>query len=559
MIRRINPTDRLRRFWAILYQRILENYYNMAKIPDIPEHERTPLIAQLLEIIHYQTEMIQGLRDEIAVLKGDKPKPKIKPSGMEKGDKKDSDNKNPSDDKRPGSEKRKKTEKLKIDETLHIPPKDIPEGSVFKGYKEFVTQGIIIQPHNILYLLERWETPNGSYVEGELPPYVKGHFDPSLINYIQYQYFQCLVTQPLLLEQLREFEIDISSGQISRILIEGQDDFHDEKDEILRTGLQISSYINVDDTGARHKGNNGFCTHIGNDLFAWFGSTESKSRINFLELLGAGKSEYWLNADAIDYMKSQKLPIAPLQLLTRSEKKLFISTEVQESKEKWKNHLETLGITNSRHVRIATEGALIGGLLENGFNPDLAIMSDDAGQFNILLHMLCWVHAERTIHKIVPFTDDQRTAVESIRERIWTLYYDLKRYKENPIIESKIELEKRFDELFQEKTCFVTLNLALKRLYNNKPELLLVLERPDVPLHNNGSESDIREYAKRRKVSGGTKSDDGRKSRDTFISIKKTCRKLGVSFWEYLNDRNFKRNSIPKLSELMRKMALVPP
>jgi len=502
--------------------------------------------------------MIQSLRDEVAVLKGDKPKPKIKPSGMEKGDKKDSDKK-PSDGKRPGSEKRKKTKELKIHKTIPIPPKDIPKGSILKGYKEFVTQGIIIQPHNILYLLERWQTPDGSYVEGKLPPYVQGHFDPSLISYIQYQYYQCVVTQPLLLEQLREFGIDISSGQISRILIEGQDNFHEEKDEILSTGLQISSYINVDDTGARHEGKNGVCTHIGNYLFAWFESTQSKSRINFLELLGAGKSEYMLNADAIDYMKSQKLPITPLQLLIQSEKKTFITTKDQESKEEWGNHLKTLGIINNRHVRIATEGALIGGILENDFNPDLVIMSDDAGQFNILLHALCWVHAERTIHKIVPFIDDQRTALESIKEKIWNLYYDLKRYKENPKSESKIELEKRFDELFQEKTCFVTLNLALKRLYNNKPELLLVLERPDVPLHNNASESDIREYAKRRKVSGGTKSDNGRKSRDTFLSIKKTCRKVRVSFWEYLNDRNFKRYSIPRISELMRKMALAPP
>ena len=185
-------------------------------------------------------------------------------------------------------------------------------------------------------------------------------------------------------------------------------------------------------------------------------------------------------------------------------------------------------------------------------------MSDDAGQFNILLHALCWVHAERTIHKIVPFTDDQRTAVESIRGKIWNLYYDLKRYKENPKIESKIDLEKRFDDIFQEKTCFITLNLALKRLYKNKPELLLVLERPDVPLHNNASESDIREYAKRRKVSGGAKSDDGRKSRDTFTSIK-TCRKLGVSFWKYLNDRNFKRYSIPRLSLLMKEKTTASP
>jgi hypothetical protein len=186
------------------------------KITDIPEKERTPLVVHLLEVLRYQSELIQRLRDEIAILKGDKPRPNIKPSGMEKGEKKNTDS---SDGKRPGSAKRSKTKELEIHEVFPRSPENIPEGSIFKGYKECVVQGIIIEPHNILYRLERWERLDGSYIEGELPPYVQGHFDPSLISYIQYQYFQCHVTQPLLLEQLREFGIDISSGQISRILI----------------------------------------------------------------------------------------------------------------------------------------------------------------------------------------------------------------------------------------------------------------------------------------------------------------------------------------------------
>ena len=520
------------------------------KIPDIPEEERTPLVVHLLEVVRYQSELIQRLRDEIAILKGDKPRPKIKPSGMENGEKKNNDS---SSGKRPGSSKRSKTKELEIHEVISRSPENIPEGSLFKGYKEFAVQGIIIKPHNILYRLQRWERPDGSYIEGQLPPYVQGHFDPSLISYIQYQYFQCHVTQPLLLEQLREFGIDISSGQISQILIEGHANFHAEKDEILSTGLEISSYINVDDTGARHKGNNGVCTHIGNELFAWFESTGSKSRLNFLTLLGAGKNDCILNSYALDYMESQRLPEMQLQLLMQCGQKIFTSLH------EWKSNLTLLGITDARHRRIATEGALIGGLIENGLNPALVILSDDAGQYKILLHALCWVHAERTIHKIVPYTEEQRSALQSTRNKIWNLYADLRAYKENPTAESKIELANRFDDIFLEKSCFGTLVFALKRLHKNKAELLLVLDRPEIPLHNNASESDIREYVKRRKVSGGTRSSSGRKSRDTFTSLKKTCRKLKVSFWEYLNDRNFKRDSIPRLSELMRKMASAPP
>jgi len=99
-----------------------------------------------------------------------------------------------------------------------------------------------------------------------------------------------------------------------------------------------------------------------------------------------------------------------------------------------------------------------------------------------------------------------------------------------PDDQKKAKIESRFDEIFTRQTCFASLNQALKRIYQNKSELLLVLDRPEIPLHNNLSESDIREYVKRRKVSGSTRSSPGRKCRDTFTSIKKTCRKLGVSF-----------------------------
>ncbi|MDA1088451.1 MAG: transposase, partial [Verrucomicrobia bacterium] len=86
-------------------------------------------------------------------------------------------------------------------------------------------------------------------------------------------------------------------------------------------------------------------------------------------------------------------------------------------------------------------------------------------------------------------------------------------------------------------------------------ELLLVLDRPDIPLHNNLSERDIREYVKKRKISGSTRSDNGRQCRDTFTSLKKTCRKLGVSFWDYLNDRVSNAAEIPPLPDLIRVRA----
>ncbi len=519
------------------------------RIVDIPEEDRTPLVVTLLEIIQLQQEQIQALKDEIARLKGQKPRPKIKPSKLEKGaEKKEGKD---VDGKRPGSVKRSKTAELRIDQTVIISPEHVPEGSKFKGYQDYTVQDIVFRAYNTHYRLERWQSSKGDYVLGKLPDEVVGkHYGVGLRSYVLYQYYHGHVTQPLILEQLLELGVDISAGQVNRIITEGKEGFHEEKEEILRVGLQISGHINVDDTGARHKGENGYCTHMGNELFAWFQSTDSKSRINFLKLLRGGRTDYVINNHALDYMRAQKLPQFQLDRLGECGGSIF------EDEAKWKAALESLGFTAERHIRIATEGALLGSIVHNGLiNPELVIVSDDAGQFAVLLHALCWIHAERAINKLVGFTDAQREALEEIRTRIWDFYAELKAYKEEPCEEKRAELEGCFDEIFGTRTCHQSLNLALKRISKNKSELLLVLDRPDIPLHNNMSERDIREYVKKRKISGSTRSDLGRCCRDTFTSLKKTCRKLKVSFWEYLRDRVSGRNTIEPLADLMRRQA----
>jgi len=259
-----------------------------------------------------------------------------------------------------------------------------------------------------------------------------------------------------------------------------------------------------------------------------------------------------LDAAAREYMQQQKLPQAQLRL--------FAQDRVWADKAGWTAHLRTLGITTERHIRIATEGALVASLLHHGVAPELVILSDDAGQFQIagFLHALCWVHAERTIHTLLPFSDANRAAQAAVRDQIWRFYQDLKIFKRTPGEETKRTLGERFDTIFTQNTCFQTLNLALKRLHDNKQELLLVLERPDIPLHNNLSENDIRDYVKKRKISATTRSEAGRAARDTFLSLKKTCQKLGLCFWHYLQDRLTRSNHLPPLPVLIRTAAQSP-
>lgn len=504
----------------------------------------------LLEEIYAFEDKVAHLCDELAVLKGEKKRPLFKPSRMnEDAGQTAQTAEKCSPEKRAGSQKKKKTSGLTIDRGRIIEPVEpIPAGSRFKGYRDFIVQDILITPLNTRYRLAHWQTPDGRNLTGRLPSSLRGgHFGPELVSYILYQHHHCLVTQPLLHEQLREWGIDISSGQIDALLQNGKARFHEEKDALLSTGLALSSYVTVDDTGARHQGNNGYVTHIGNAYFAWFQSSTSKSRINFLELLRAGHTGYRINTDALAYMKKQGLSQVFLDALRSHALADFADGPA------WHGHMDALGMNVQRYRRIATEGALLGSLKGLRIAENLAIISDDAGQFNILTHGLCWVHAERLVHKMLPLNDQHRTDIARVRGQIWDLYASLKSYKAQPVDELKDALAKRFDAIFTQKTSYTSLNLLLARLHKNKAELLLVLERPDVALHTNGSEGDIRDHVRKKKVSGGTRSDTGRQCRDTFSSLKKTCRKLGISFWRYLIDRISCSNQISPLHHIIEQ------
>nr|WP_245331125.1 transposase [Mesorhizobium sophorae] len=178
-----------------------------------------------------------------------------------------------------------------------------------------------------------------------------------------------------------------------------------------------------------------------------------------------------------------------------------------------------------------------GAIRHHGFLADAVIVSDDAGQFRIADHALCWVHAERLVHKLVPMTPDQRQAVDVMRQLIWWFYHDLKSYQRSPCPRRAAALRARFDRLFKRRTGYVMLDRLLTRLHRRKHELLRVLDRPEIPLHTNGSENDIRAVVIKRKISGGTVSDAGRDARDVLLGLMKTCTKLGVSFFAYLGHR----------------------
>jgi hypothetical protein len=297
--------------------------------PLISAADRTPLVEPLLAQLeqlaqeHLRlTEIIQHLRDEIAVLKGEKAKPTCKPSGMEEAT--DADASTPHGvtegdppPKRPGSAKRSKTQELTIhQERVIAPPQPLPPGSRFNGYRDWLVQDLKSEPFTTRDRLEVWQTPDGSGLCGALPAHLQGdHCGPTLRTFVRYQHHHCQVTQPLLHEQLGEWGIDLSVGQIAALLSGHNEAFFTEQDQLLVTGLAVSRSITVDDSGARHQGKHGDVTQIGNEWFAWFSSTYRKSRINFLELLQAGSIRYDLNEQALAYLCEQGVPQEPVRRL----------------------------------------------------------------------------------------------------------------------------------------------------------------------------------------------------------------------------------------------------
>ena len=509
------------------------------------ENEKLGAALAKLRIEH------QAVKDELARLKGLPPRPLVKPSGMDKS----------TDAKEPATSGGRKAERslrrrgrqldrLKIGATVVVKANP-PAGSRNKGFEDIVVQELSLFPQVTRYRRERWETTDGKTIIADLDPAIVGGYGPNLHRFVLALHFSGQVTCDRIVALLNGMGVVISKRQVVRLLMARLETFRAEDEAVLKAGLG-GAYVTVDDTGARHAGKSGYTTQIGSPNFTTFRTGPSKSRLAFLSRLCGGASLYVINEAALDYMKERGLPLSTIGKFKEHKTQIFSSAA------DWERHLQALGLNELKvapdPLLIASEAALWGAIRHQGLLPDTVIVSDDAGQFRVGAHALCWVHAERLVHKLIPSNDKQRNAIEIAKRMIWWFYRALKDYKLAPSAEQAELLRARFDRIFKRaSTGFATLDRLLRRLHRNKEGLLRVLERPEIPLNTNASENDIRAFVTKRKISGGTVSDKGRDARDIMLGLAKTCMKLKVSFYDFLGDRiGVPGQKIPPLASLIR-------
>ncbi|WP_246812105.1 transposase [Microvirga sp.] len=355
----------------------------------------------------------QALKDEIARLKNLPPRPPFKPSGMEKA----TQPRPVGPGRRPG--RGAKQDRVTREVTIPI---EAPPGSRFKGYKTVVRRELVLTAEVVRYRRERWVTPEGQTLVAPLPAGIAGGYGPGVRRFCLALHTQGQVTTERLTDLLNGIGLSISKREVVRLLTTDLEAFEQEDRAILKAGLASSPYITVDDTGARHARRPAVTTQIGGERFCVFRTSRSKSRLNFLTLLRGGCEDYVVNEATLDYLRRQPVEAAVIARLTKLQGHVFRSDL------DWLEHLArcSINIFDRPLLQTLNEAATWGAIRHHGLMDNTVVVSDDAGQFRIAQHALCWVHAERHLEKLMPTSPKQAKAVELVREAIWCFYRSLK-------------------------------------------------------------------------------------------------------------------------------------
>jgi hypothetical protein len=495
----------------------------------------------------------QKLRDENNLLKGEQTKPKIR--GSKKNDDISSENerkqRNPRKDRESNSRKDKieihQTETCKVDRSI------LPEDAVSKGYRYATIRDIIVKPWNTYYQLEVFYSPlEGKTYSGELPDSVKGEFGPGLRTLILTLYHEANVSEPKIHEFLENMGVLISKATISRIITEDNDLFHEEKSEIFQSGLNSTTYQQIDDTSARVNGNNWHTQIICNPYYTAYFTVPNKNRETILDILLCGNEKtYCFNEEAFELMEMFNTPQLWMEKLSSFKGKAYNKEEMLREMD----YVFSPDRYKSTKMKILEACSIAAYHQMTNIPVVTTLLSDDALQFRKLTfqHANCWIHDGRNYKKLRPIVPYYQKKLEAFLDRYWDYYAKLSEFKIEPDVELAEQLAAEFDQLFSTETKYEQLDERISKTREKKESLLLVLTMPEIPLHNNAAELAARAKVRKRDVSLQTVTDKGTKANDTFMTIVQTAKKLGVSAYDYIFDRVSNTFEMLSLAQLIKE------
>ena len=541
-------------------------------VASLPEPQIKTLVSGLLnlvETLYGENEALreenQQLKDEVNQLKGEQGKPDIKGKGKKESADHSSEKErqargnNKADEKNNQKKKRHREAKLpnvSIDreQVCPIDKNALPADARFKGYSDVVIQDIKIITDNVKYRREVYYSPSqGKTFLGQLPDDVsgKGEFGVGVRALIPLLKSECNLSESCILDFFRNFGIEISSAYLSNQWTQGYADFHQEKSDIVAAGLASTTYQQTDDTGARVNGENHYTQILCNPFYSAYFTTAHKDRLTVLDVLrNFAPRQFLYNAQAISLLQSFQLSN---KIRKAVDKQLEKDTYFGEGT--FDALLETLKPGPQQRTRIK-EACAIAAYREQTATPVIeTLVCDDAPQFKLLTQQiaLCWIHDGRHYKKLRPIVPQHKTALAEFLTEYWLFYHQLKAYKKSPDDRQAARLSQAFDTLFSTKTGYAQLDERITKTRAKRGALLLALDYPKLPLHNNTSELAARVQARERDVSLHTMSEAGTQAKDTFMTISQTAKKLGVRTYEYIRDRVSGELKLSSLAQLIRE------
>ena len=532
--------------------------FDPATIPD--ESLRTIVrflmnqVEALTATVRQHAEEIQRLRDENNHLRGEQGKPQILPVTRPGNISSEAERASPTPRTKRGKQT---TRSIDRTEVCRVAPHLLPPDAQFKGYQRVIVQDIRLTTETICFRKEKWYAPSAKQTYlAPLPAGYGGQFGPG-VNALAFTLaFETGLSEPKILALFRLASMQISAGQISHILHAVGASFASERAAILAAGLKSSPWHHIDSTSTRVAGTNQQCHILTNPLYTVYTTTPHRNRLTVLDVLrGGAPRQFWLDHTTEQLMRlmdvsarAQRATLAGLphrQLLTEHEVDTFLAGYDQHVKRythKWIK--DALAIT-AYHVQR---------------DPPLPVIPllvcDDAPQWAMVTEelALCWIHDGRAYKRLEPRFDHHRQLRDAFLQRYWDFYRELRVFQQAPTPAEAERLRGRFRDLVATRTGYAALDARIGITSEKRRGLLMVLEHPEVPLHNNPAELGARRRVRKRDVSFGARTATGARLWDIGHTLTATAQQLNINFYHYVYDR-LGLHRLPSLSSLITERA----